>query len=87
VLFGIPGVALLAGGFVLGMRVLDIYSETEVLALGTLLAAVLLCLTGILGLFTALMLQAMKELLRGQWERLERSEETGSDNGGGESGA
>ena len=83
ILFGIPGVALLAGGFVLGMRVLNIYGEKQELALGTLLGAVLLALTGILALFTALMLQAMKELLRGQWERFERSEEAELGGGGG----
>lgn len=74
VLFGIPGVALLAGGLVLGVRVLRIYGETQELALGTLMGAILLCLTGMLGLFAALVLQAMKELLRGQWERFERTE-------------
>ncbi len=74
VLFGIPGILLLAGGLVLGIRVWDIYGETQELALGTLLGAVLLALTGVLALFAALMLQAMKELLRGQWERLERTE-------------
>ncbi len=83
VLFGIPGLALLAGGFVLGIRVLDIYSETEALALGTLLGAILLCLTGMLGLFAAVVLQAMKELLRGQWERLQKSEEAEVDVGVG----
>ena len=82
ILFGIPGVALLAG-FVLGMRVLNIYGEKQELALGTLLGAVLLALTGILALFTALMLQAMKELLRGQWERFEKSEEAELGEGGG----
>jgi len=71
VLFGIPGVLLLGGGFVLGVRVLDIYEAKEALALGTLLGAVLLALTGVLALFAALMLLAMKELLRGQWEEFQ----------------
>jgi glycosyltransferase involved in cell wall biosynthesis len=77
VLFGIPGVLLLGGGLVLGLRVLDIYAESQSLALGTLLGAVLLALTGVLALFAALMLQSMKELLRGQWERFERTETEG----------
>lgn len=82
VLFGIPGAALLVGGFVLGVRVLERYSETQLLALGTLMGAVLLVLIGVLGLFAAVMLQAMKELLRGQWERFRRSEEAELGDGG-----
>ena len=82
VLFGIPGVAFLAGGFVLGVRVWRIYGDTQELAMGTLMGAILLCLTGILGLFAAVMLQAMKELLRGQWERFERSGEADLGEGG-----
>ena len=77
VLFGVPGLLLLGGGLVLGLRVLDIWGKSQTLAMGTLLCAILLCLTGILALFAALMLQSMKELLRGQWERFERSETDG----------
>jgi len=78
VLFGIPGVFLLGGGFALGLRVLDIYDKNNhALALGTLLGAVLLALTGVLAVFVALMLQAMKELLRGQWEQFQKSAEQG----------
>ncbi len=82
VLFGIPGTLLLIGGLLLGLRVFDIYGEKQELALGTLLGAILLCLTGVLGLFTAIMLQAMKELLRGQWERFRQSEEAELADGG-----
>jgi glycosyltransferase involved in cell wall biosynthesis len=64
-LFGIPGLALLAGGLVLGARVLNIYGTTNELAIGSALGTILLCLAGLLALFAALMLQAMKELLRG----------------------
>jgi glycosyltransferase involved in cell wall biosynthesis len=74
VLFGVPGGLLVAGGLFLGLRVMDIYEKNSQLAVGTLLGAVLLCLTGVLALFAALMLQSMKELLRGQWERFERTE-------------
>jgi Ca2+/Na+ antiporter len=56
---------------------LDIYEKSQALAMGTLLGAILLCLTGVLALFAALMLQSMKELLRGQWERFERTEVEG----------
>lgn len=74
VLFGVPGVALLGGGLVLGLRVLEIYRDTQALAMGTLLGAILLCLMGVLALFAALMLQSMKELLRGQWEQFRKTE-------------
>lgn len=63
-LFGFPGLGLLAAGLVIGARVLSIYSSTHELAVGTALGTILLCLAGLLALFTALMLQAMKELIR-----------------------
>jgi len=63
-LFGVPGLGLLAGGLVLGARVLSVYSATKELAIGNALITILLCLSGLLALFAALMLQAMKELLR-----------------------
>jgi len=64
-LFGMPGVVLLIAGLGIGTRVLSIYGSTRQLAIGNALGAVLLCLVGLLGLFVGLMLQAMKELLRG----------------------
>ena len=73
VLFGVPGLLLLGGGLALGLRVMDIWGKTSQLAIGTMLGAILLCLVGVLALFAALMLQSMKELLRGQWERFERT--------------
>ncbi len=73
-LFGIPGIVLLIGGLALGIRVLDIYSKSSTLAIGTFLTAMLLCLTGVLALFAALMLQSMKELMRREWDRFERTE-------------
>ncbi len=65
-LFGLPGLAVLVGGLVLGARVLAVYSNTHELAVGNGMITILLCLSGLLSLFTALMLQAMKELLRGE---------------------
>ena len=62
-LFGVPGLALLLCGLILGARVLTIYSNTHELAIGTTLGTILLCLAGLLALFAALMLLAMKELL------------------------
>jgi hypothetical protein len=43
---------------------LSIYGKTHELAVGNSLGAVLLCLAGLLALFAALMLQAVKELMR-----------------------
>jgi glycosyltransferase involved in cell wall biosynthesis len=65
-LFGVPGLALLVGGIVLGARVLSMYGVTKELAVGNALETILLCLAGLLALFAALMLQAMKELIRGR---------------------
>jgi len=76
VLFGVPGLLLTGGGVALALLVLDIWGRTKQLATGYFLGAILLCLVGILALFAALMLQSMKELLRGQWERFEK---TGTD--------
>jgi glycosyltransferase involved in cell wall biosynthesis len=77
VLFGVPGLLLLGGGLAFALRVLDIWGRTNQLAIGNFLGAILLCLTGVLALFAALMLQSMKELLRGQWERFEKTETDG----------
>jgi glycosyltransferase involved in cell wall biosynthesis len=74
VLFGVPGIMLLSGGLALGVRVLDIYSKTSQVATGSAFGAVLLLVIGILALFAALMLQSMKELLRREWEQLEKRE-------------
>ena len=65
-LFGLPGLMLLAGGLTLGTCVLTAYGNTHVLAVGNALITILLCLAGLLALFAALMLQAMKELMRGE---------------------
>jgi glycosyltransferase involved in cell wall biosynthesis len=64
-LFGVPGVVLMASGLALGIRVLTRYSETSELAVGNALGMILLFLAGLLAVFSALMLQAMKELMRG----------------------
>jgi glycosyltransferase involved in cell wall biosynthesis len=64
-LFGLPGFVLLVGGLVLGARVLAVYSNTHELAVGNGMITIILCLAGLLAMFEAVMLQAMKELLRG----------------------
>jgi len=71
-LFGVPGLALLAGGLAFGVRVLVRYSETHELAVGNAMGMILLSLAGLLALFTALMLQAIKELLHGGVAELAR---------------
>ena len=71
-LFGIPGLILVAAGLAFGIRVLAIYSDTRELAVGNALGMILLFLAGLLALFSALMLQAMKELMRGGAVQLAR---------------
>ncbi len=68
--FGLPGAVFLIGGLILGLRVIDIYADTKNVAVGTALIAILLAAGGFLTVFGALMLQAMKELLRGESSRL-----------------
>ncbi len=72
-LFGVPGLICWAIGIIFGVRVVDIYDDTTKIAVGHALTAILFCLAGLLGLFAALMLQAMKELLRGEASRLART--------------
>lgn len=71
-LFGLPGLVLLIAGLVLGARVLTVYSSTHELAVGNALGTILLCLAGLLAIFAALMLQAMKELIHGENSQLKR---------------
>lgn len=73
VLFGVPGLGLLAGGLVFGVRFFTIYGQTGQIATGSALGALLLCISGILSLFAALMLQSMKELMRREWEQLQKA--------------
>jgi len=65
-LFGLPGLAFLTAGLVIGVRVLSVYGRIHELAVGNALGAILLCLAGLLAVFAALMLQAMKELIERQ---------------------
>jgi glycosyltransferase involved in cell wall biosynthesis len=85
-LFGIPGLVLLGVGLAIGARVLAIYSATQELAIGYSLGTILLCLAGLLLLFAALMLQAMKELMREYGSRIEGTEQrfSGSGSSGGD---
>ena len=67
---GVPGLVVMAGGVFLGVRVLLRYDEFRELAVGNAFGAILLLLVGLLTIFTALMLQAMKELMRTEVSRL-----------------
>jgi glycosyltransferase involved in cell wall biosynthesis len=72
IIFGVPGLGLLGGGIAMGLHVLDVYAQTRQLGLGNAMITVLLSLSGMLCLFAAVILQAMKELLRGAFTQLER---------------
>lgn len=64
-LFGLPGLILSLAGLGFGVQVIAIFSEHGKVAFGTALATIILAICGLVLLFAALMLQAMKELLRG----------------------
>lgn len=66
ILFGLPGLVLLIAGLIVSLRVMSIYDDTGNLAVGNALIAILLGSGGLLSVFGALMLQAMKELVRGE---------------------
>lgn len=57
--FGLPGAILLLLGFLLGIHVVAIYDSTKVLALGYAILVLLLMTTGILSIFTSIILHAM----------------------------
>jgi len=70
-LFGVPGIAFMLAGLIIGIdRVVLIYDRTGELAVGYALISILLGSAGFLGIYGALMLQAMKELLRGETSQL-----------------
>jgi glycosyltransferase involved in cell wall biosynthesis len=58
--FGIPGVALVLAGLLLGVNVARIYDATQQLAVGYALITVLLCVVGVLSTFTGILLHAMR---------------------------
>jgi hypothetical protein len=60
--FGIPGVALLLGGLVLGARVLSITSRAHALPVGQALVCVSLCIAGAMAVCAGLVLRMVGEL-------------------------
>ncbi len=61
--FGIPGVALVLAGLLLGLQVVRIYDATQQLAIGYSLITVLLVIVGIIATFVGIMLHAIRGLV------------------------
>lgn len=61
--FSLPGVLLLVAGVLVGAWVVNIYSHTHDLAVGTALIAVLLCFVGTLSLFTGIILNTVRSTI------------------------
>jgi glycosyltransferase involved in cell wall biosynthesis len=61
--FGVPGAAVLLAGLLIGARVVDVFSQTHILAVGNALISVALTILGSLSLFTGLILFSMHGLL------------------------
>jgi glycosyltransferase involved in cell wall biosynthesis len=61
--FGLPGLIVLLIGLGLGAHVVDVYTHTLELAIGTALITVMLCIVGVLSIFTGIMLHALRAVL------------------------
>jgi glycosyltransferase involved in cell wall biosynthesis len=61
--FGVPGMAVLLAGLLLGLQVVRIYDATQQLAVGYSLITVLLVIVGILATFVGVMLHAIREII------------------------
>ena len=61
--FGVPGMLLLLAGLAWGWRVVDIYSQWGVLAVGYAMISVLLVILGSLGIFTGILLHSIRVML------------------------
>ena len=62
--FGSVGVGLVIFGVALAIWVVEVYSRTQELAIGTSLIAILLLIVGILSVFVGLMLDAISKVLK-----------------------
>jgi glycosyltransferase involved in cell wall biosynthesis len=60
--FGVPGIALMIAGLLLGIRVVITYDATFQLAIGNAILTVLLTLLGSFSLFTGIILHSVKSL-------------------------
>jgi hypothetical protein len=72
--FGVPGLVVLLAGLALGAHVVDVYSRTLQLAIGMALITVMLCIVGVLSLFTGIMLHALRSVLVELEQRNDRRE-------------
>ncbi|MGA9347865.1 MAG: glycosyltransferase family 2 protein [Anaerolineae bacterium] len=72
--FGVPGMGMLLFGLFWGARVVGIYRDTQILAVGYALLSVLLSTLGSLSLFTGIILHSIRALLL---EMLGRFNKTG----------
>jgi len=61
--FGVPSVAILLFGLLWGVWVVQIYRQSETLAVGYALISVLLTIVGSLGLFTGIILHSIRGLM------------------------
>lgn len=61
--FGVPGMAILVFGLLWGAWVVNIYRNTQTLAVGYALISVFLCIVGALALFTGIILHSIRGLL------------------------
>lgn len=62
--FGVPGLFVLLAGLLLGLQVVRIYDASQQLAVGYALITVLLVIVGILASFVAVMLHAIRDIVR-----------------------
>jgi glycosyltransferase involved in cell wall biosynthesis len=58
--FGVPGMAILIAGLGLGFAVVNSYNIYQEFAVGTALIAVTLCITGLLSIFTGIILHTIR---------------------------
>jgi hypothetical protein len=58
--FGVPGMAGILVGLMWGFRVVNLFNKNQVLPVGSALVSILLLILGILGLFTAIILNTLR---------------------------
>jgi len=61
--FGLSGVILVCIGLILGLWVVNVYSETEQFAIGTSLIAFLAIIIGVISIFNGIMLHSISKLI------------------------
>ena len=61
--FGLSGGVLVCTGLILGLWVVNIFSETEQFAIGTALIAILAIIVGVISIFNGIMLHSISKLI------------------------